>query len=278
MFKDNLRQRKNQLGWTTEELSIRSGVPVGTINKILSGETVSPRYDTILALNRAFEEGEMPEDPSLLREEVAFALASEGADPDSRSSDGCGKDVAGENPHPQPNGERFLTIEDYRKLPEDVRVELIDGRFYYMESPSYKHQHLLSELLFHISFYLKKNHGICEVLPAPMEVQLDEDDYTLMQPDLLIVCDRNKILERTIFGAPDFIAEIMSPASRKKDMRLKLMKYYHAGVREYWIIDPERARVLSYFFEESALIPTLYTFEQEIPVRIYESNLTITLN
>jgi Uma2 family endonuclease len=111
-----------------------------------------------------------------------------------------------------------------------------------------------------------------------MEVQLDEDDYTLVQPDLLIVCDRNKILERTIFGAPDFIAEIMSPASRKKDMRLKLMKYYHAGVREYWIIDPERARVLSYFFEESALIPTLYTFEQEIPVRIYEGNLTITLN
>jgi Uma2 family endonuclease len=257
MFKDNLRQRKNQLGWTTEELSIRSGVPVGTINKILSGETASPRYDTILALNRAFEEEEMPEDPSMLREDVALALTTDS---------------------PASEGECFLTVEDYRNVPEDVRVELIDGRFYYMESPSYKHQHLLSELLFHINFYLKKNHGICEVLPAPMEVQLDEDDYTLVQPDLLIICDRNKIMDRMIFGAPDFIAEILSPASRKKDMRLKLMKYYHAGVREYWIIDPERARVLSYFFEESALIPTLYTFEQEIPVRIYEGNLTITLN
>lgn len=257
MYKDNLRMRKEKLGWTTEELSIRSGVPVGTINKILSGETVSPRYDTILALNHALEEEETAKDPTLVRESIAFGLTRK------------------ETP---PHEECFLTAEDYYKVPEDVHVELIDGCFYYMESPSYKHQHILTEVLFNIRFYIKANHGSCEVLPAPMDVQLDEDDYTIVKPDILIVCDRNKILPDRIYGAPDFIAEIVSPASRKKDMRLKLMKYYHAGVREYWIIDPDKARVLCYFFEESALIPTLYTFEQEIPLRIYEGSLTMTIN
>ncbi len=257
MYRDNLRTRKEKLGWTTEELSIRSGVPVGTINKILSGETVSPRYDTILALNRAFDEEESPDDPALVRENISLALTQKSS---------------------VPQGECFLTVADYGQLPEDVNVELIDGRFYYMESPSYRHQHILTEVLFAIGCFIKANHGKCEALPSPMEVQLDKDDYTLVKPDILIVCEQNKILHDRIYGAPDFIAEILSPASRKKDMRLKLMKYFHAGVREYWIIDPDRARVLSYFFEESALIPTLYTFEQEVPVRIYEGKLTITLH
>ena len=75
-------------------------------------------------------------------------------------------------------------------------------------------------------------------------------------------------------GAPDFVAEILSPSTRKKDLFLKLHKYQRAGVREYWIVDIEKERIITYFFEKDE-IPVIYGFKDRIPVRIYNGELEI---
>ena len=103
---------------------------------------------------------------------------------------------------------------------------------------------------------------------APLDVQLDRDDRTMVQPDVLVVCDRSKVVRRCVYGAPDFVVEILSPSTWEKDMYVKLGKYESAGVREYWIVDPKKKRVLVYDFEHTDF-PALYTFTDQIPVGIF---------
>ena len=160
------------------------------------------------------------------------------------------------------------TLEDYYALPDDIRAELIDGELIFLEAPSSIHQELISELLFEIKLYIRANNGPCKILPSPLDVQLDCDNRTMLQPDISIICHRDRIVKKGVYGAPDFCIEIVSPSSRKRDYEKKRMKYQNAGVREYWIVDPKTESVLCYFFEESAE-PHPYTFDDKIPVRIY---------
>lgn len=166
------------------------------------------------------------------------------------------------------------TLEDYYALPDDIRAELIDGELIFLEAPSSIHQELISELLFEIKLYIRANNGPCKILPSPLDVQLDCDNRTMLQPDISIICHRDRIVKKGVYGAPDFCIEIVSPSSRKRDYEKKRMKYQNAGVREYWIVDPKTESVLCYFFEESAE-PHPYTFDDKIPVRIYVSKLVI---
>lgn len=166
------------------------------------------------------------------------------------------------------------TLEDYYALPDDIRAELIDGELIFLEAPSSIHQELISELLFEIKLYIRANNGPCKILPSPLDVQLDCDNRTMLQPDISIICHRDRIVKKGVYGAPDFCIEIVSPSSRKRDYEKKRMKYQNAGVREYWIVDPKTESVLCYFFEESAE-PHSYTFDDKIPVRIYVSKLVI---
>jgi Uma2 family endonuclease len=251
MYRDILLEKKKIMKWTTEELSARSGVPIGTINKILSGETTSPRYDTMRALEQAFETAdETPRVPLMVRETGGYMTAS---------------------------SSRFKTLDDYYSLPGDQRCELIDGAFYDMANPSSSHQARITELVFQFYSHIRSQKGTCKVFPSPLDVQLDCDEYTMVQPDFMVVCDEEKILKDRIFGAPDFIAEILSPSNRRLDTDVKLLKYRKAGVKEYWMIDPERERVVCYFFPEDGLMPTLGNFSEEIPVRIFSEELKITL-
>ena len=230
---EELKKKKSELGMTTEQLSRLSGVPVGTINKILNGETKSPRYDTLDALNRVLS---------------AYAVT------------------------PKKQGD--YTLDDYYALPDDVRAELIDGELIFLEAPSFVHQELISELLYEIKFYIHSNKDPCKVLPAPLDVQLDCDNRTMIQPDISVICQKDRIVEKGVYGAPDFCIEIVSPSSRKRDYSKKVDKYMSAGVREYWIVDPKRETVLCYFFEAEDY-PQLYTFNDIIPVQIYQENLKI---
>lgn len=245
MYADYLKDRKKKMGWTTEELAERSGVPTGTINKILNGETKSPRYDTMNALEAAFRKEE--ERALFLREASSYQ---------------CGMD------------DKVYTLEDYYQFPKDVRVELIDGKVFYMEAPTTTHQMAVSSLVAQSMMYISGKGGNCVPLPSPVDVQLDCDEYTMVQPDFIIVCDRDKIKTKCIYGAPDFVAEILSPSSRRRDGELKFRKYTLAGVREYWIVDTERRRVISYY-EEDGFIPFIYNMDEEVPVRIYDSGLKI---
>ena len=170
------------------------------------------------------------------------------------------------------------TIDDYLALPGDVRVELIDGVFYDMASPTSTHQMIIAEASFQISAFIKNNKGKCVTFVSPMDVQLDRDNKTMLEPDLFVVCDRNKITELFIFGAPDFIIEVVSPSSKPNDYVLKLWKYRNSGVREYWIIDYKKDLVRTFFFDEDDIDPVDHTLKDDIPVRIYGGKLTLNLN
>ena len=141
---------------------------------------------------------------------------------------------------PQP---KLYTTEDIYALPEGTRAELIDGQLYYMAPPNRRHQKLSGELFIAISNYIKSNNGSCESYIAPFAVFLNADNRNYVEPDISVICDRNKLTDKGCNGAPDWIIEIVSPGSRRTDYFTKLFKYRTAGVREYWIVDPEKNRI-----------------------------------
>ena len=106
------------------------------------------------------------------------------------------------------------------------------------------------------------------------DVQLDCDEKTMVEPDVLIVCDRDKIINRCVYGAPDFIIEILSKSTKKKDSVIKLNKYLNAGVREYWMIDPMKKKVIVYDFDHDEY-PVIYGFDGKVPVGIWNGDLAI---
>lgn len=164
--------------------------------------------------------------------------------------------------------EEVYTIEDIYALPEGKRAELIDGKIYYMAPPNTKHQSLVSELHYQIKDYIKRGHGVCEVFPAPFAVFLNENDTNYVEPDISIICDKNKLTDKGCNGAPDWVIEVVSPSSKAIDYFTKLFKYRTAGVREYWIVDSAKQRITVYFFEKETVEE--YSFGVDIPVGIYE--------
>lgn len=166
---------------------------------------------------------------------------------------------------------RKYTTEDIRALPDGIRAELYDGRLIYMETPSMEHQRILAELLYEFMSYQKKHNGKCRTFPAPTGVYLS-DEFNYLEPDLVIVCPKDendqRLRDRGIFGAPDFVLEIVSPSSRLQDYYRKTSRFLEAGVREYWIVDPMKRTVTVNDFEGQNQ-PAVYTFEDHVPVRIY---------
>lgn len=139
--------------------------------------------------------------------------------------------------------EKIYTIEDIYALPEGERAELIDGQIYYMAAPSLIHQRMLGKLHQIIANYIDSHGGKCEVLPAPFAVFLNEDDLNYLEPDISVICDTSKLDENGCHGAPDWVIEIVSPSSKPGDYIKKMLKYGTAGVREYWIVDPDKQAV-----------------------------------
>lgn len=163
----------------------------------------------------------------------------------------------------------ITTLEEYENLPENVRAEVFDGQISYMASPSQSHQTILTELLVAVRNYLRKKGDRCQVFPAPFDVKLFDRPLTVVQPDLIIVCDKNKLDGKRCNGAPDFIVEIVSPGNPADDYVRKLYYYKNAGVREYWIVDFRRKMVSVNYFEEN-MLSVQYSFDSTIKVNIYE--------
>ena len=170
--------------------------------------------------------------------------------------------------------EQVYTTDDIYALPDGERAELIDGQIYMMGTPSRIHQKLVGQLSRIIGNYIESNHGSCEIYPAPFAVFIKKDDKNYVEPDISVICDKNKLSDRGCEGAPDFIIEIVSPSSRRMDYYKKCTLYAESGVREYWIVDPKRETVLCYFFEGEDY-PQMYTFDDIIPVMIYDGKLEI---
>ena len=172
--------------------------------------------------------------------------------------------------------DQTCTIEDIYALPDGQRAELIDGQLYMMAPPNRRHQELVIELSSAILQHIRRKNGSCKVYPAPFAVFLNADDKTYVEPDISVICNQNKLDDRGCKGAPDWIIEIVSPSSRRMDYSTKNTLYSEAGVREYWIADPEKERVTVYHYEED-VAPTIFLFTQPIPVGIFEGfQVTVT--
>ena len=161
----------------------------------------------------------------------------------------------------------IITMEQYEALPEEVRAEVFDGVLYNMPSPSQIHQTILTELLVSIRNYLREKGGECQVFPAPFDVKLSDRPLTIVQPDIMIVCDKNKLDGKCCNGAPDFIIEIVS-GNPSDDYVRKLYYYQNFGVREYWIVDPKRKTVTVNYFEGN-IISLVYPLSSIVKVNIY---------
>lgn len=165
---------------------------------------------------------------------------------------------------------QLYTETDYYALPEDVRAELIDGQIYYQAAPSRIHQKILMEVSGTIRDYIKSKGGSCEVYPAPFAVKLTEDKKTIVEPDISVICDRDKLTDNGCTGEPDWIIEIVSPGNSSHDYLRKLNLYADAGVREYWIVNPMKQSIFVYYLEEIKFEATAYTFQDKIKVNIYD--------
>ncbi|MCD7761838.1 MAG: Uma2 family endonuclease [Lachnospiraceae bacterium] len=300
---DEMKRKKNELGYSYAQIAEMADLPVGTVQKVLGGITKSPRYATLQALQKVFDDG--------------FGAGSErgpGSPEPDRGSEytpgasgacgGAGRPVpkhtynydhagltsagfvaepamaygtrpdsfAAESAHDTRSD--FFTVADYLALPEDRHMELIDGIFYDMAAPTHIHQMIATEIWRCFSEYIRSRHGSCRPMVAPLDVQLDCDDRTMVQPDVLILCDPDKIRHGRICGAPDLVVEVLSEATALKDSHLKRFKYARAGVREYWLVYPKEKKIVVYCFEEDT-IPKIYGFSDRVPVGIYQGECTV---
>lgn len=121
--------------------------------------------------------------------------------------------------------QHLTTIEEYNALPENTRAEVFDGQIQYMAGPSQAHQTILLELSSILNSYVKSKKGTCVVLPAPFDVKLNNQPLTIVQPDIMIVCDKSKLDGKCCNGAPNFIIEVVS-ASNSSDDYIKKLYYY----------------------------------------------------
>lgn len=166
--------------------------------------------------------------------------------------------------------EKTYTIDDIYNLPEGTRAELIDGQIYYMALPNRRHQEILMALSKTIANYIDEEDGSCKIYPAPFAVFLNEDDAKYLEPDISVICDRNKLTDKGCTGAPDWIIEIASPGNSSHDYIRKLNLYADAGVREYWIVNPVERSVYVYHLEKDNFKTKAYTFQDKIKVNIYD--------
>ena len=232
MTLDEMIQIKKEKGYSIAQIADSTKLPMGTLQKIFSGTTKSPRYETRQSLEAFF------------------------------------------NHKLQSKGE--YTIEDYYALPDDQRAELIDGDLYNMGAPSVNHQAIAGEVYFQLKSQLRNGKG-CIPFIAPLDVQLDCDDKTMVQPDVFILCDQSKREDQKIMGAPDFILEVISPGTSRKDYTIKLGKYIEAGVKEYWIIDSDRKKLIVYDAKEEG-IPEVHELTGILGLHLYDGKITIDLD
>ena len=176
------------------------------------------------------------------------------------------------------------TYADYLTWLDDKRRELYNGFIKMMTpAPAMRHQAISSELHGTFWHYLKKKD--CKVFPAPFDVRLAKKDknaeniYTVLQPDLTIICDPAKIDSKGCIGSPDMVIEITSPSTAKKDVTEKFAIYEESGVKEYWIVHPHEQTVSVFLLNENNKyqLKKMYAGDAKVEVNIFKGELIIDL-
>ena len=223
MTREELIRRKKEKALTVKELSRLSGVPAGTINKIITGETGKPRPDTMKALESVL----------LPRYDWSFSEVTRLAE------SGAGG---------LPFRQNEYTVYDLEHLPSGMRAELTDGRLYFMEAPSICHQKAAEFIRDRVESHIREKGGKCLTVLSP-GVREEENEKDFFIPDFAVVCDPGKVKGPYIVGAPDFILEVVSPSSARRDKLTKTDRYERMGVREYWILDILHRQLITYDYQ-----------------------------
>lgn len=271
-----MRERKKELGYSNRQIAELAELPLSTVQKVFSGITRQPHAQTMVKLenvlrdwkpdsravrvstpNEPYYYYKLPKSEEARLREVAFSYGA-----------------AKENDLPRRKRQGEFTVDDFFAMPEDWKGELIDGVIYDMTTPNMRHQALVGEIHYYFLDYQKRSGGDCKVY-LPLDVQLDKDERTMVEPDLLVICHQ-EYRNHAIWGAPDFVMEVLSPSTSSRDCILKLKKYRDAGVREYWIVDGAHQRVIVYdFTDPEDQVPAFYSFDEQVPVRISKGELVI---
>jgi len=170
-----------------------------------------------------------------------------------------------------PKPDQLYTYADYEswELAEGERYELIYGEAFAMAAPGELHQLILGELFAQFHVYLRGRP--CKVFPAPYDVRLfyagNKSDDTVVQPDITVVCDQEKRGSEGCRGAPSLVVEILSPSNTATEMQRKFSLYKKAGVREYWVVDPETKEVTVFLFGENPGF-NVYKSMDAVPVAV----------
>ncbi|MDR3090014.1 MAG: Uma2 family endonuclease [Desulfobulbaceae bacterium] len=162
------------------------------------------------------------------------------------------------------------TYADYATWPDDARYELIDGEAYLMSpAPKRAHQEICGEIFRQLADYLEGKD--CRAFIAPFDVRLNakKADDTVVQPDIVVVCDPKKLDEHGCVGAPDMVVEVLSPSSIKHDKMVKLELYRRHGVREYWTVDPDILLVEAHILRDNEYFIHAYGDSGEAPVSLF---------
>jgi len=164
---------------------------------------------------------------------------------------------------------------DYIKWPDDERWEIINGVAYNMSpAPKVKHQKISGNLYFELKKSLVSKKSQCDLFSAPTDVVLDE--YNVVQPDIFIVCNKNKITEDNIRGAPDLVIEITSKSTELKDKKEKLFLYERFGVKEYIIVFPEREYVERYILQNGKyMAPEIFNWDETLKLKTFDIDIEL---
>ena len=168
-----------------------------------------------------------------------------------------------------PKEKEYYTYADLCTWDDSERWELIDGIAYAMAPPSIPHQGISVELSRQLSNLLQGKS--CKVYTAPgVRLNPGTTDDTMLIPDIVVVCDQDKIGNNSINGAPDLVIEILSPSTARFDRLRKFQQYQKAGVREYWIVDPESKTVSVHVHNGVKYVTDAYGDEDKAPVHVLE--------
>ncbi len=275
---DEMKRIKDERGYSFTQISEYSGVPAITLRKIFCGQTKNPRPATLAAVERVLTSDEniytgkaheydqnraeiIGGERSLKENGVVYGAKTDGAPQDYAKADSA--------------------TWGYAKVDNatqgDSRTEIIDGKAFAINAPDIMHKDIISYIHMEIYSYIRKSKCTCRVYESPIDVQLDQSNKTMVEPDLVVICDTDKIRQNHIAGAPDFILEVLSESTRRKDMLLKSYKYLEAGVREYWMIDPDKRTLIKYDSESDDMTPTVKPLKGIEPLDIFEGKLKIDL-
>ena len=166
-------------------------------------------------------------------------------------------------------GGKMYTFEDILALPEGEHAELINGEMFMMASPTRGHQDAVIWLSSQVFNYIHDKKGKCRVYSSGFAVFPKKDNINYVEPDVTVVCDRDKLDKRGCNGAPEWAIEVVSPSSIKMDYERKKKLYQESGVEEYWIVDLEKEQIKVYRFSEDDRGRD-YSFEDTVKVGIYD--------